>query len=108
MALALALTLWRTWLPVQYELNISGITQSVLGLERRIAWTAIRTHQVRDDGVLLLPDESATALSPLRGLYLHWGGRRDEVLAQLNYYLHAQHSEARTGSHPPAGAGNAN
>lgn len=86
-ATLLAVTLWRTWLPVRYELSGGGITQIVFGRRRRIPWTAIRQHEFRSDGVILVPDAELTPLSPLRGLYLHWGGQRSEVIAHLDYYL---------------------
>jgi hypothetical protein len=86
-AILLALTLWRTWLPVRYQLGGGGVVQSVLGWRRRIAWTAIRNYELHGDGVLLSPDAAVTSLSPLRGLYLPWGTRRDAVIAQLDYYL---------------------
>jgi len=85
--LLLAITLWKTWLPVRYQLGGSGITQQVLFWRRRIPWTAIRRHELRPGGVLLAPDAELTPLAPLRGLYLHWGSRKTEVLSHLEYYL---------------------
>lgn len=99
----LALTLWRTWLPVSYELSGGGITQIVLRWRRRIAWTAIRRHEVRDGGVLLLPDADQTPLAPLRGLYLHYGRRRTDVLAHLDYYLPGWNPPARSTDRLTAG-----
>jgi len=85
--LLLAITLWKTWLPVRYQLGGSGIAQQVLFWRRRIPWTAIRRHELRPHGVLLVPDAELTPLAPLRGLYLHWGNRKTEVLSHLEYYL---------------------
>src|SRR5262245_49012800 len=87
MGVILALTLWRTWLPVRYQLGSGGVVQSVLGWRRRIAWMAIRRHELRWDGVLLFPDGVYTPLGPLRAIYVHWGSNRDAVLAQLDFYL---------------------
>jgi len=86
-AAALAVVLWRTWLPVTYSIGISGVTQTVLGRSRRISWSAIRSHEIQADGVLLSPDAELVPLSPLRGLYLPWLGQREKVLAQVEYYL---------------------
>ena len=85
----LAITLWRTWLPVRYQIGGGGIVQVALGRRRRIPWTAILRYEVRPGGVLLLPDAIVTPLSPLRGLYLPWGGQREAVLASCEYYLGA-------------------
>ena len=93
---ALAITLWRTWLPVRFELNSSGITQVILDrFKRRISWSAIGAYDVRTDGVLLVPDPVVTPLSPLRGLYLHWGDQREAVLASLEYYVHGWRTAPR-------------
>ncbi len=86
-AAALGLVAWRTWLPVRYDLSASGVTQSVFRWRRRIPWTAVVRHELRGGGVLLLADANVTPLSPLRGLYLHWGKHRADVLAHVEYYL---------------------
>ncbi|HEX5102729.1 MAG TPA: hypothetical protein VFV87_02900 [Pirellulaceae bacterium] len=94
-AAALAFTLWQIWLPVRYEIDGRGIAQLYFGRwRRRIPWSAIRQYEVRSDGVLLVPDAAVTPLSPLRGLYLHWGAHREEVLANLEYYVHSWRSPA--------------
>ena len=82
-----AVTLWRMWLPVRYEIGVSGVTQIVLGLRRRIPWPAIRNYVVYADGVLLVPDAEVRPVSPLRGLFLPWLDRREKVLANVEYYV---------------------
>ena len=83
----LAVTLWRTWLPVKYQLGGGGVEQKVLGFSRRMAWGSIRNYEVRGDGLLLFFDAELSKLSPLRGVYIRWGGQREAVLANLEYYL---------------------
>jgi hypothetical protein len=101
-ALVLAAILWKTWLPVRYELSGRGVTQSVLRWRRRIPWTAIRRHEIRTIGVLLVPDPVLTPLSPLRGLLVPWGRRKPEVLAHIDYYLQSWSSSgSTTNTHPP-------
>ncbi len=90
-------TIWRTLLPMQITLGATGIKERCLGFERRIPWTAIRSYEVRRHGVLLFPDERLTRVAPLRGLYLHWGQQRYEVLEVVEYYL-----QAWAGSAPPS------
>jgi hypothetical protein len=95
-AAALAITLWRTWLPVQFDINSGGIAHTILGRwKRRIPWSAIQAYDIRTDGVLLVPDAVITPLSPLRGLYLHWGNQREAVLANLEYYVHGWRNAPR-------------
>jgi hypothetical protein len=86
----LALTLWRTLLPVTFEIGVSGVTQVVVGRRRRISWPAIRGYEVRGNGVVLVPDAEITPLSPLRGLYIPWLDQRDRVLAAVEYYLQSR------------------
>ncbi|HMC09838.1 MAG TPA: hypothetical protein VKH44_01055 [Pirellulaceae bacterium] len=103
-AALLAVTLWRTWLPVQYQLGADGVTQSVLGWRRRLAWTAIWHVDTRSDGVVLLPDATPTPLGPLRGVYLHWGGQREAVMANLDFYLLGRREPAIGSTHGRAAA----
>jgi hypothetical protein len=84
---ALAMTTWRTWIPVTYEMGLAGVTQTALGRRRRISWPAIRGYRVYPRGVLLLADETIAPLSPLRGLYVPWLNKREAVLATLDYHL---------------------
>jgi len=97
-AAILLLLLWRTCLPTHYELSGSGITQSILGWRRRVPWTAIQNHEIKSDGVLLVPDAALTPLSPLRGLYLHCGSHKSAVLSHLDYYLRPWNAASRTNS----------
>jgi len=84
---ALAISLWRCFVPTTYELHADGIDRWVLGQHRRTPWSAIRRFEVCARGVLLLPYSDYCPMDALRGLYLPWGDRRDEVLAQLHYHL---------------------
>jgi hypothetical protein len=98
----LLITQWRTWLPTRYELTGSGISQSVLGWRRRIPWSAVRQYELHRSGVLLSPDPTIAPLTPLRGLYLHWGQQRAAVVAHLEYHVIGIIPAARESSHPPA------
>lgn len=89
--------IWRNWLPVQVTLSAPGIKERCLGFERRINWTAIRSYEVRRHGLLLLPDERLNRVAALRGLYLHWGSHKEDVLEVVEYYL-----QAWAGSAPPS------
>jgi hypothetical protein len=96
----LALTSWRNWLPVRFEINSNGVTETAVWRTRRIPWTAVAQHEIHREGVLLLPDAAVNALSPLRGLYVPWGSRRQDVLANLEYYLSPWSGESRSSIHP--------
>lgn len=83
----LTLTLWRTCLPVRYQLGAGGVVQSTLGWRRRISWSSIRHYELHAAGALISPDSTSTSLSSLRGLFLPWGGQREALIAQLEHYL---------------------
>lgn len=85
-ALALAVAAWRFWIPVTWELNSHGVTETVLGRSQRIPWTAIGGWREFGSGVLLLPEADLAPVLALRGRFVAWGRHRIEVLAQLEHY----------------------
>jgi hypothetical protein len=80
----LALALWRLWLPVKWELGLTGVTMVVLGFRRRIPWLSIARFEMRDDGVWLFADREA---SSQRGTFIAYAGEREKVTACIEYYL---------------------
>jgi hypothetical protein len=84
---ALALSLWRFFLPVVFTLSADGVNESLLGRERRIPWFAIRRFEVYPKGVLLLPYTDAARVDCFQGIFLPWGDHRQEILTLLTYYL---------------------
>jgi len=83
----LGVTLWRIWLPVRYQLGSSGVVQSVLGWQRRLAWQEIIRYELQHDGVILFRDSESAPLSAQGGLYVRWGKDREKVLPVLKFYL---------------------
>ncbi|HXT57130.1 MAG TPA: hypothetical protein VN699_00780 [Pirellulales bacterium] len=90
----LAAAAWRFFVPTHFELSAQGISQEVLGRQRRIAWRAFETSEICREGVFLRP--AGGALSFTRGLYLPWGAHRAEVLAFVDYYLGQIRHSSRT------------
>lgn len=84
---ALALSLWRFFVPVVFELNVDGVHQRILGRNVQFSWLSVRQYRVFSDGVLLLPYDESCPIDALRGLYLPWRDRREEVLANVRFYL---------------------
>jgi hypothetical protein len=99
---ALAMALWRFFLPVVFELSEEGVDQRLFGRQYRIPWPAIKRYEVHSTGVLLLPREDHSPMASFRGLYLPWTTHRGEVLAHVRYYLdrpeRAEESVAEHGS----------
>ncbi len=84
---ALAVALWRYFLPITFALSEYGVDQWIYGRRLRIPWRAIRRYQVCSAGVLLVPHGERTIMAPFRSLYLPWEGHCDEVLAYMRHYL---------------------
>jgi hypothetical protein len=85
---------WRFFVPTHFELSTQGISQEVLGRERRIAWRTFETSEICREGVFLRP--AGGSLSLFRGLYLPWGAHQAEVLAFVDYYLGQSRQPSRT------------
>jgi len=86
----LALSAWRLWFPVRFELGSKGIIQSVAGRQRRIPWSAVTRCEPRRRGVLFLMDEGATPLVLLRGIYVRCTHNRAEVIELAEFFLKAR------------------
>lgn len=80
----LAVVLWRLWLPVKWELGLTGVTLTVLGFRRRIPWMAVARFDFATDGVWLYADREG---SPQRGTFIAYAGQRERIIACVNYYL---------------------
>jgi hypothetical protein len=101
-AFSLAVALWRSYLPVRWEIGLAGITQVVLGWKKRIPWIAIAKYEPHEDGVWLFADRSG---SPLRGVFITYDGQRDVILQRIEYYLGTWTSSGESTTtmlHPPS------
>ena len=83
--LAMAVTVWRQFVPTFFELSALGVTSRTLRRTRRVPWLSIDRYVIGKRGVFL--SSAGAPLEALRGLYLPWSTHRDEVLASLRYYL---------------------
>ncbi len=84
----MCLAAWRFFLPTRIEIKETGIFQTVLGRRRRLAWETIGHCDVCRHGILLTPDRRHTGpLEALRGVYIAWGSRQDEVVRIVLFYF---------------------
>ncbi len=83
-AATFAISLWRMLLPVKWSLGLTGLKQTVLGMERRIPWMAIARFEFQPHGVWLY---SHRAGSPQRGIYIAYGDQPQRVRTIVDYYL---------------------
>jgi hypothetical protein len=81
-------TLWRILAPVHFELNHHGIVCRSLNRNRFIAWSDIRSYQIRRNGILLLPRTDHFVLEAFRGFYLSVpASLTPEVLYRLRVFV---------------------
>jgi len=83
--LAMAMTVWRHFVPTFFEVSALGVTWRTLRRTRRVPWLSIDRYVVGRRGVFL--SSAGAPLEALRGLYLPWGHHREEILTSLRYYL---------------------
>ncbi len=81
----LALTAWRLWVPIGFDVSAMGITQHVFGRERRLPWQSIRHAQIGRRGVRLVA--TLRPGSPVTAIYVPTDSHRVEFVALLEYYL---------------------
>lgn len=86
-AAALAVALWRFFLPVEFELSEEGVGQRIFRFERLIPWQAVDGYEACAAGVLLFSQNAGSPLASLRGLYVPWTSHREEVLAHVRHHL---------------------
>lgn len=87
---ALAVVLWRTWLPVKYQLNGVGITQTILGWRRKTPWSAVAGYRAGERGAFVYGGTESRPIGSLQGFLLPWGNRREQVIAALDFYVPRQ------------------
>jgi len=93
--IALFVSTWRWWIPVTFGFGPAGINQTILGRTFRKPWAAVVRYDKLARGVLLLPDADGAPVATLRGRYVAWHDRRDELLTLLDFYLAPRASDSR-------------
>jgi hypothetical protein len=82
---ALLLSVWRSMVPVDFELGPDGITQTILGRKRHLRWREFGVVRTGPRGLLLLLTDQPTAFDVLRGVYVPWGKHRDTIQAIIQH-----------------------
>lgn len=70
-------------LPVRYVINSQGASASTLFSRTYIEWKRVKKFYVDDGGIKLSPLPRSGRLEAYRGVYLRFGGRREEVEAAV-------------------------
>lgn len=83
-AVLLIFPIWRTLVPVHFEINSDGIARWNFGRRRLVPWEEIKSYEILPDGVLLLPNRDPYPLEPFHGLFVPVP---NEFQAELKYRL---------------------
>ncbi len=67
--------------PVRYEISDIGASSRTLFSRTFIAWDRVARYYLDDAGIKLSPLANQGRLEAYRGVYLRFGGRKDEVIA---------------------------
>lgn len=63
-------SVWRIFIPLQYELTTTGIIRWTFGRRRDIPWSEIRSYVIQEEGILILPHRNRYPLDAFRGLFI--------------------------------------
>jgi len=103
---AMAVSLWRQWVPVTFDLGPLGIVQSVFRRRRYIAWSQISRTATHRNGVLFVTVSAVTPLAALHSLFIRWGPHRESMLAIAEHYVAARAEASKPSTHQNSGEPN--
>jgi hypothetical protein len=90
----ISLAIWRTWIPVFFDLGPKGIEQTMLGRKIRIPWPAIARYEVTSQGVVLVPESNRITF---RSFYIRWGDHKERLLQLVQYYVLPRATDGNSG-----------
>jgi len=79
----LAITMWRYFVPIVYELNDSGLERRILGWKLYTPWRTIRRWEAGPDGLLIFRKAEVGLLDWCRAIYVPFGEHADQILARF-------------------------
>ncbi len=95
--LVLFLSLSKFYLPTTFTLTDSSVSIKTTTQTIRKSWEQYRSYYPDKNGVLLSPFPEPSRLENFRGVYLMFGGNREEVLRVVE-----QQIGAHLAAHPPS------
>ena len=63
-------SVWRLFIPMQFELSTEGISRWTFGYRRTVLWSDIRAYVFQEEGILILPHTLRYPLDAMRGLFI--------------------------------------
>ena len=79
--------------PVRYEINERGASSRTLLRRTFVEWDRVRKYYLDDHGIKLSTLSRPGRLEAYRGLYLRFGGNRDEVIEAVRRMRDAVRSQ---------------
>ncbi len=84
--LGLATTLWKYFMPIDYELAPLGLRRRVLGRTRVVPWHSIRAYRLRPSGVVLYQRSEAGVIDLLRSMFVPFPPDADDLVSAMRQY----------------------
>jgi hypothetical protein len=85
-SIGLAATLWRFFLPTDYEAAAVGLRRRVLGRTRLVPWHAVRAYRLRASGIVLYQRSNPSGADLLRSMFIPYPADADELLCAMRQY----------------------
>lgn len=84
----LTVAMWKFFVPTEYEINLQGVSEEVLGRRRRIPWSLVDSYSPAPLGVVL--DVRRSPGRSRKKIYVPFADHRDDMLAALAHYLRTE------------------
>ena len=88
-----ALSLARYYFPTHYRLSEKGVTIKTPTQTISKQWSEYRSFYPDKNGVLLSPFAEPSRLENFRGIYLMYGGKREQIISYINKYISSSSKE---------------
>lgn len=88
---ASAASMWRFFLPVDYEISADGIAETVFGRRQGIPWSAVSGYLIQRNGFVLLRTRTAVPLDAFRAHFIPFGPHKDLILQMLARHIGRSH-----------------
>lgn len=89
-----SLSLARYYFPTHYRLSEKGVTIKTPTQTISKQWSEYRSFYPDKNGVLLSPFAEPSRLENFRGIYLMYGGKREQIISYINKYISSKDSSS--------------
>ena len=91
-----SLSLARYYFPTHYRMSEKGVTIKTPTQTISKTWSEYRSFYPDKNGVLLSPFAEPSRLENFRGIYLMYGGKREQIIAYINKYISSSYKEGNS------------